>query len=170
MESGSSSRSSTEGHLRIGIVGRAHGHEGAFVVNEPTKRLELLDAGRTVTVGDRELTVESRKGTADHPIVKLAETDGRELRGEPITVPRSALGALEEGEFLVDDLTGCVAFDAERRIGRVRDVLALPSADVLEIERDGGETVLVPLVGDAVRSIDVGAGRIDIDTTFVNAD
>jgi len=65
---------------------------------------------------DRELTVESRKGTADHPIVKLAETDGRELRGEPITVPRSALGALEEGEFLVDDLTGCEAFDASNRL------------------------------------------------------
>src|SRR6266576_1810544 len=93
MESGSSSRSSTE--LRIGTVGRPHGTEGAFVVVEPTEQ----------------------------------------LRGQAITVPRAALGTLDEGEFLVDDLIGCDAFDGARRIGRVTDVLPMPSADVLEIGR-----------------------------------
>jgi 16S rRNA processing protein RimM len=168
MKSGSSSKSSTEAPLRIGIVGRAHGTEGAFVVNQPTERLELLEPGRTITVAGRELIIQSRKGTAAHPMLKLERIDGRELRGEPITVPRSALGALGEGEFLVDDLTGCEAFDGSRRVGRVRDVLLMPSADLLEIERDGADALFVPLVGDAVRSVDVEAGRIEIDTTFID--
>jgi 16S rRNA processing protein RimM len=144
------------------------------VVVEPTERLELLEPGQTVRVAGRELDVEWRKGTAEHPLVKFDGVEGRgaaeQLRGQAITVPRSALGTLEEGEFLVDDLIGCDAFDGARRIGRVTDVLPLPSADVLEIERDGQDTLLVPLVRDAVRSIDVKAARLDIDTTFIDAD
>jgi 16S rRNA processing protein RimM len=168
MESGSSSKSSTD--VRIGAVGRPHGKDGGFVVAEPSARLDLLEPGRTVRVGDRDLTIAWRKGTPARPLLKLDGVDGRDLRGEAITVPRDALGELGEGEFLVDDLTGCEAFDGERRVGRVRDVLLMPSVDLLEIERDGAEPLLVPLVGDAVRSIDVAAGRIDVDTGFLDAD
>jgi 16S rRNA processing protein RimM len=153
-------------------VGKPHGNDGAFTVSEPTERLELLDVGRTVAVGGREIVVASRGGTAPHPLVTLVGVESRgaadAFRGQEITVPRSAIGALEEGEYLADDLIGCEAFDGVRRIGRVRDVLLLPSADVLEVERDGGEPLLVPLVADAVRGIDVAAGRVDIDTAFLD--
>ena len=36
------------------MVGRPHGNEGAFVVGEPTERIELLDPGRTRHVGGRD--------------------------------------------------------------------------------------------------------------------
>jgi 16S rRNA processing protein RimM len=137
-------------------------------VLEPTERLNLLDAGREVVVDGRRFVVEWRRGTAKRPLVKLEEADGRELRGEAITVPRSALGALGEDEFLVDDLLGAEVFDGSDRLGRVRDVLLLPAADVLEVEREGGDPLLVPLVGDAVRSIDVEARRIDVDRGFLH--
>jgi 16S rRNA processing protein RimM len=160
--------------LRIGIVGRPHGNEGAFVVVEATERLELLEPGRTITVGDRQLDVAWRKGTAERPLLKLDGANGRaaaqELRGQPITVPRSAVGPLGEGEFLVDDLVGCEAYDGRQRIGIVRDVLLLPSADVLEVEREGEEPLLVPLVGDAIRSIDTEQRRVEIDRAFLDAD
>jgi 16S rRNA processing protein RimM len=140
------------------------------LVAQPTERLRLLDPGRRVLVAGRELTVESRKGRADRPIVKLSGVDGRELRGEAITVPRSAIGRLGQTEFLVDDLIGAAVFDAERPLGRVTDVLLMPSADVLEVERGEGERLLVPLVGDAVRSIDLERGRIEVDSGFLDAD
>jgi 16S rRNA processing protein RimM len=155
-------------------VGRPHGTEGAFTVSEPTERLELLDAGRRVRVGGRELEVTWRKGTVERPLVKLAGTDGRDaaeaLRGEPIEVSRAAVGELPEGEFLVDDLVGCAVVDGARAVGAVRDVLVLPAADVLEIESAEGSSLLVPLVADAVRSVDVPGKCIDVDMGFVNAD
>jgi 16S rRNA processing protein RimM len=173
MESESSSRSSTEAPLRVGIVGRPHGKEGAFLVVEPTERIELLDPACTVTIGGSARTVEWRRGTPERPLLKLEGADGRaaadELRGEAITVPRTAVGPLDADEFLVDDLIGADVVDGERRIGRVSNVLLMPSADVLEVERDGEETLLVPLVGDAVRSIDVDAGRVEIKATFLDA-
>ena len=46
----------------------------------------------------------------------------------------------------------------------------LPSVEVLEVVRDDGEELLVPMVGDAIRSIDVQARRIDIDLGFLGAD
>jgi 16S rRNA processing protein RimM len=144
------------------------------VVVEPTKRLELLEPGRTVSIAGRELVIEWRRGTREHPLLKLDRVRGRGeakgLRGQSITVPRDTLGPLGEGEFLVDDLIGCDVYDGARRIGRVRDVLLLSSADLVEVERDGEEPLLVPLVHDAVRSVDLEARRVEIDTAFLDAD
>ncbi len=173
MASGSSSRSSTDA-LRIGRVGRPHGNDGAFTVSEPTDRLELLDAGRHVTVAGREAEVQWRKGTAQRPLVKLEGVDDRtqaeQLRGEAILVPRAALAPLADGEFLADDLVGCAIVDGPAPVGTVRGVLVLPAADALEVEDERGRRLLVPLVGDAVRSVDLRARRIDVDMGFVNVD
>ena len=155
-------------------MGRPHGNEGAFAVREPTTRLELLDAGRSVLVGGREMKVSWRRGTAARPLLKLEGADGRAgadaLRGQEIQVFRDDVGPLPEGEYLIDDLVGCEVVDGARAIGTVQEVLLLPAADVLEIARDEGGPLLVPLVADAVRSVDVAGGRIDVDTTFVSAD
>lgn len=160
--------------MRVGFVGRSHGTVGAFVVRDPTARLELLEPGKAVSVSDRELVIASRKGTAARPIVQLTGVESREaardLRGEAIEVVVSALEPLAEGEFLVDDLIGCEAFDGDRRVGRVSDVLLLPSVDALEVEREGAEALLVPLVADAVRSVDAEARRVDLDLGFLDAD
>jgi 16S rRNA processing protein RimM len=153
-------------------VGRPHGTGGAFTVSDATRRTALLDPGRHVTVGGRELAVVSRRGTAEHPIVELDGVAGRAaaeaLRGEAIAVPRAALGILDEGEYLVDDLIGCAVVDGGRPVGHVRDVLLLPSADTLEVERPGEDPLLVPLVRDAVRAIDPRSRRIDVDTSFLD--
>jgi len=47
-------------------------------------------------------------------------------------------------------------------------VLPLPSTDTLEVERPDTDTLLVPLVGDAVRSIDIAARTVDVDTGFLD--
>jgi len=44
---------------------------------------------------------------------------------------------------------------------------ALPSCEVLEVDRPDGSELLVPLVRDAIRSIDVAARRIDVDLRFL---
>ena len=50
----------------------------------------------------------------------------------------------------------------------VRRLLALPSCECLEVERaGGGGDLLVPLVRDAIRGVDVSAGRIDVDLRFL---
>jgi ribosomal 30S subunit maturation factor RimM len=58
--------------------------------------------------------------------------------------------------------------DAGRPVGVVRNMLELPSCEVLEVTReDGNGDLLVPLVGDAVREVDVEGRSIDVDLRFL---
>jgi 16S rRNA processing protein RimM len=57
-------------------------------------------------------------------------------------------------------------FDRERRVGEVRRMVALPSCEALEVAGAEHE-LLVPMVRDAIRSIDLTARRIDVDLAFL---
>jgi 16S rRNA processing protein RimM len=47
-------------------------------------------------------------------------------------------------------------------------MVPLPSCEALEVVRaDGGPDLLVPMVRDAIRSVDVAARRVDVDLGFV---
>jgi 16S rRNA processing protein RimM len=165
----SSSTSSSEGSLVAGRVGRPHGLDGSFRVAEA--RPELLSLGTNVTVAGAEREIVRRAGTDDAPIVRLAGVDGRDalepLRGEWLLVPRSAAPPLEEDEYWAEDLVGRAVRDGARDVGTVARLLAYPSCDLLEVPRPGAEPLLVPLVRDAIRAIDVEAGVIEIDLAFL---
>ncbi len=166
--------SGAEGHptgwLRAGRVGRPHGLDGSFHVTLPNA--SLLDSVERVTVAGREREIVRRAGTAARPILRLDGCDDREaaqaLGGEELTVPRSVAPPLEEDEWWAEDLVGCTVHDDGRRVGVVRNLLSLPSCEVLEVTREeGGGELLVPLVGDAVREVDVEARTIEIDLHFL---
>jgi 16S rRNA processing protein RimM len=108
-----------------------------------------------------------RAGTEDRPILRLAGHSSREaaeaLRGEPLLVPVDEAPALEEGEFWAHDLVGCAVVDGSRSVGVVSRMVALPSCEALEV----GD-LLIPLVRDAIRSVDLRARVIDVDMGFVD--
>lgn len=157
--------------LHAGRVGRPHGLDGSFHVTQP--RAALLDVGRTLLVGEREDEIVRRAGTDARPIVRLAgcatRTAAEALRGTDLLVAAEQAPQLEEDEWWPEQLEGCAVVDGEREIGVVRRLLALPSCEVLEVARPsgvGGE-LLVPLIRDAVRAVDVEAKRIDVDLAFL---
>ena len=152
-------------------MGRPHGLDGSFHVTRPDP--DLLD--RPLWVRGERVEVERRAGTADRPILRLAGVNTREgaeaLRGEPLRVARGDLPPLEEDEVWAHDLVGCQVVDGERRVGTVLRLVGLPSCEALEVDRGpGAEPLLVPLVRDAVRSLDVQARRVDVDLGFLDAD
>ncbi|HEU4979014.1 MAG TPA: ribosome maturation factor RimM [Solirubrobacteraceae bacterium] len=155
--------------LAAGRVGRPHGLDGSFHVTRA--RGALLTLGATVRVGEEEREIVRRAGTAESPILRLDGASSREdaeaLRGAELRVARDAAPALEEGEFWAEELEGCRVADGDREVGVVRRMLELPSCEVFEVERPGAGDLLVPLVRDAVRSVDVGARVIDVDLAFL---
>jgi 16S rRNA processing protein RimM len=162
--------------LAGGRVGRPHGLDGSFHVLEP--RPALLVLGATVRAGDRDAEIVRRAGTDDRPIVRLDGVESREgadaLRGTELLVPRSVAPPLEEDEWWAEDLEGCRVVDGERELGRVARLMALPSCEVLEVTLTvagaagaDAEPLLVPMVRDAVRRVDVAAKVIDVDVAFL---
>ena len=111
----------------------------------------------------RPLAVERRAGTRERPILRL---EGFSTRDDAAAAVGSELMVeeppLEEGEFRARDVVGCRVVDGEVEVGVVARMVALPSCEALEV----GDR-LIPLVADAVRSVDVDARRIDVDLAFL---
>ncbi len=156
--------------LRAGIVGRPHGLDGSFHVLEPAP--ELLTSGSRVHVADRDLRITRRAGTEARPILRLEGYDDRGaavlLRGAELLVAREDAPELGPDEWWAGDLEGCLVHDGGRAVGTVQQLLALPSCEVLEVAREaGGAALLVPLVADAVREVDLERREIDVDLRFL---
>jgi 16S rRNA processing protein RimM len=164
-----SSTETAPGPLEAGRVGRPHGLGGSFYVTGARPR--LLAVGGIVTVAGRAYEIARRAGVEQRPIVGLRGIDDRAaaqaLRGLPLTVRVSEAPALGAGEWWAHELEGCAVLDGERRVGTVSRLLGLPSCDVLEVRRDSGEELMVPMVSDAIRRVDVPARRIDVSLDFL---
>ncbi len=169
--------------FEAGRVGRAHGLDGSFYVvigAHPTRahpprahppRSRLLVVGTRVTVAGRTHAIVRHAGLPQRPIVRLEGVGDRSaaqaLRGLPLMVAPDQAPALGEGEWWAHELEGCAVLDGELRVGTVSGLLELPSCEVLEVRREGGGELLVPMVADAVRQVDVSAGRIDVSLDFL---
>ncbi len=153
------------GFLHAGRVGRAHGLDGSFVVTRP--RPALLRLGVALCVGADEREIVRRSGTDERVILRVdgvADRDAVErLRGAELRVARHAAPPLDADEFWAEDLEGLRVVDGERALGSVRRLLELPSCEALELDTE----VLVPLVRDAVRRVDVAGGVVDVDARFL---
>jgi 16S rRNA processing protein RimM len=141
-------------------VGRAHGMDGSFYVDRPAHSLE---EGTVVRLAGADRRVERRAGTDERPLVRVEGIGDRDaaaaLRGEFLLLD-VADAPLEEGEFIVADLVGCRV----EGVGYVERVLDGPSCDVLEVGPDG---LLVPLISDAIKRVDLEQRIIEVDREFL---
>ena len=160
----------TEHWLHAGVVGRPHGLDGSFHVAEPVAA--LLERGREVRLGGARRTIVRLAGHDERPIVRLDGCEDRDaavaLRGQELFVARTNAPDLDEEEWWATDLEGCAVRDGDREVGVVARLLALPSCEVLEVTRAGdAPDLLVPLVRDAVRDVDLDGRVIDVDLEFL---
>ncbi|MGH2856946.1 MAG: ribosome maturation factor RimM [Solirubrobacteraceae bacterium] len=180
----SSSVTGTQDWLRAGVIGRPHGLDGSFHVVEASN--DLLRSGIELRVAGTIRRIDRLAGHARRPIVRLDgdrdRTAAEALRGQELFVARGGATELGEDEWWATDLEGCEVRDGTLAVGVVTRLLALPSCEVLEVARHGSprepaatsrgirgtsRPLLVPLVRDAVRSVDTEARVIDVDLRFL---
>jgi 16S rRNA processing protein RimM len=178
--------------LRAGTVGRAHGLDGSFHIGGVADSvLGVVQIGSEVQVGGTVRRVTRLAGHSARPIMRLEgcerRADAEALTGTELMVARADVPELEPDEWWAEDLEGCAVTDGERRVGIVSALLALPSCEVLEVQRrpgpgpgaaaddaraaaDAARPLLVPLISDAVRSVDIERRVIDVDLRFLGED
>lgn len=115
------------------------------------------------------LTLKSLRNGSNGAIARFAEIADRNaaeaLRGTQLTIPRSALPPLEDGEYYHVDLLGLPAVsDAGDALGKVVAIDNYGAGDVLEIERPDGKRFMVPMRPEAVPEWDTE--RLVIHTGF----
>jgi 16S rRNA processing protein RimM len=145
--------------VSLGRVGRPHGIDGSFVVEHASERLER---GLTLYVGGEPAQVVAAKRVGGNRLA--LRLDRPVERGAELQLPRERLPEPEPDSYYVFQLVGLEAVEeGGRSLGRVREVLPYPANDVLEL--DSG--VLLPLVEECVREVDLEAGRIRVAAGFV---
>jgi 16S rRNA processing protein RimM len=153
------SRSSIE-LISVGRVGKPHGLDGSFFVEQASEEPERFAVGAVIHVDGEPATVESSKRSGGRPVIRL---DRSVPRGAELTVPRESLPPTAEGEYYVFQLVGLeVEEENGRALGRVVEVAPGLANDVLEL--DSG--LALPLVEACVREVDLGRGRILVAPGF----
>lgn len=149
--------------VRVGRVGRPHGVDGAFVVEGASDDPRWFEVGASLLVAGEQATVAvSRRIGKGRRAIRL---DRPAARGAELAVPRSRLPEPGEGSYYVADLVGLEVIDESGTpAGVVLEVLPGPANDVLALDTG----VLLPLVEDCVREVDLGARRILLNPGFTD--
>lgn len=149
--------------VRIGQVGRPHGVDGAFVVEQASEDPSRFEVGAELLVdGEPAHVTISRRVGGGRRAIKL---DRPVQRGVELTVRRGDLTPLSADTYYVADLIGLQVLDERGDVvGVVRDVHPGPANDALELDTG----LLLPLVEDCIREVDVAGGRVRLNPGFTD--
>jgi len=150
--------------IRIGRVGRPHGLDGAFFVEQPSNDNRWWTTGARFLAGGVDVEVVAKRTSSGRPVIKV---DPPVERGVWLEVERARLPPTGKDEFYVFELVGLeVMEDGGRPLGRVADVVPGVANDVLELD-DG---TALPMVEDCVLTVDLDARRILVASGFADPD
>lgn len=151
--------------VTVGRIGRAHGIKGEVGIevrtDEPDRR--FCDGATLVTEAkvSRTLTVASSRWHSGKLLVKFADVPDRtaaeQLRNLFVQCEIDEHERPQDPDEYYDrDLIGLTVRTTDgEEAGEVRDVVHLPSQDLLEIRRPAGNVVLVPLVEELVPELNL---------------
>ncbi len=152
------------GVVLAAVVG-AHG-----IAGEVRLKVFAEDLSPHKSFNDGALTLTSLRTGSNGAIVRFAEvrdrTAAEALRGTTLSVPRSALPPLREGEYYHADLLGLPAVTTGgETLGVVVAIDNFGAGDVIEVERPTGKRFMVPMRPEAVP--EWSAAGLMIDPVFV---
>jgi 16S rRNA processing protein RimM len=151
--------------VTVGRVGRPHGVDGSFFVEDASEAEDRFAPDAVLLVeGEPHRVVVSKRGAGGRRVIKL---DRPVSRGAALSVPRTELPPPEDDAYYVFQLVGLhVEEEGGRELGVVTDVENMPANDTLVL--DSGR--LLPLVEACVLDVDLEAGRILVARGFADAE
>ena len=155
--------------VTLAAIAGAHGVTGEVRLKLFGEGVAALSAHKTFNLGALTLKTvrEDGKGGA---IARFAEvidrTTAERLRGTLLTVSRTALPPLGEGEYYHADLIGLPVVSPQgEAIGTITAIENFGAGDVLEIELPDGKRAMAPMTADAVPEWD--DQRVVVDPAFI---
>jgi 16S rRNA processing protein RimM len=148
--------------VRIGRVGRPHGLDGSFVVENASDDRRWWKTGARFLAGGEHVEVVGHRTSSGRPVIKL---DKPVERGSDLEVEREALPATAEDEYYAFELVGLpVVEETGRALGTVKAVTPGVANDVLELDTGA----LLPMVEDCILRVDLDGGRVTVAQGFAD--
>jgi 16S rRNA processing protein RimM len=161
----------TDKPVTLAVIIGAHGVAGEVRLKLFGEGVESLKSYKSFEAAGGVLTLKSVRPGPNGAVARFAEIGDRSaaeaLRGTELTVPRSALPPLGEGEYYHADLIGlpCTSSDGEA-LGEIVAVENFGAGDIVEVQR--------PPVGDKpgkrfmapIHVVTFGAAGAVIDAAF----
>jgi len=159
--------------IRVGQIGAPHGLRGALKFRPDDPGSTLLDELERVFI--------ERDGTpAEYRIIETAPVNPRQmrimlegvsdahaagqLRGATVFAAKSDLPPVAPGEFYYFQTAGCEVVTTDGRIlGHIKSTFFSGAHDVWIVAGDGGSELMIPVIEDIVKSIDLEARRVTIE-------
>lgn len=171
-DSGNPPKSLAEKLIPIGCLTGTHGLKGALRLKSEGDELETLSALKRVFVQSagtaREYSVLSITPLGRYAMRLLLDgvatcEQAEALKGAMVMASESDLPHPAEHEFYYYQAIGCdVALRDGRVIGKVEEIFSTGANDVMVVRGDGKE-ILVPVIADVVKRVDIDAHRVTIE-------
>ncbi|MBQ6551874.1 MAG: 16S rRNA processing protein RimM [Lachnospiraceae bacterium] len=159
--------------LRIGVVTSPHGVRGEVKVypttDDPDRFKQIGSLVAETPRGSFPMDVENVKYFKNMVILKLSGIhtmdEAEQYRNADLLIRRSQSAPLRENEYFIGDLLDMDVYLSDgTRFGTLTDVLKTSGAnDVYEITKEDGGTVLIPMIPDVVKAVDVSARRMTVE-------
>jgi 16S rRNA processing protein RimM len=139
--------------VTLAAIAGAHGVTGEVRLKLFAESLDSLK--RHKSYNDGALTLKSLRAHKGGAIARFAEITDRNaaeaLRSTLLSIPRSELPPLAQGEYYYSDLIGlaCISTDGTE-LGACIAVDNFGAGDILEIEKPDGKRFMVPMNANAV--------------------
>lgn len=154
--------------IKIGKIVNAVGLKGEVKVYNYSDRRERYEELERVICGKKEYTIENVRYQNHMVILKLEGVNDRNaseaMKNTDVFITEEDLCELPDDTFYVRDLIGLDVkdFDADKVIGKVKDIIQNTAQDVYSIKLENGGETMVPSVKEFIKEINMEEGFVCI--------
>lgn len=158
--------------LEVGKIINTHGLRGEVKAVTWTDYPEVFEEIEYVWVkkktGDERLDIKNVKYQKNNIILKLEQINSIEeaekYKNLILLADREQLPPLPEGMHYIVDLIGLDVYDEENgeKIGVIADVFNTGANDVYDVKREEKKNLLLPVIDECVKNIDIENNRVTV--------
>ncbi len=157
--------------LEVGKIINTHGLKGEVKIATWTDYPEDFEEIGKVYIktkaGNEVLNILNVKYQKNNIIVKFKEisdiNEAEKYKGLVVLADREDLPELEDGAHYIADLIGLEVVDEDGEVlGKLVDVFNTGANDIYDVKRAGKRNLLLPVIDEVVKNIDLQTGKITV--------
>lgn len=146
--------------FNVGQIVNVVGIKGELKVYPLTDYKERFEELEWVYLDNEKIEIEKVRYNKGLVILKLKgindRTTAEKYKTKYLKIDRINARQLDEDTYYIVDIIGCKVYDMEDTyIGIVKEVIQNTSQDLYEVEKEDGKCMLIPVVKEFIKNIDI---------------